>query len=135
MGQANELFAQVFEDPESYQERRPDDAWLQDLLASEDFVALVARNGNAVVGALVAYALRKFEQARREIYIYDLAVSETMRRQGIATALIGRVRHIAREIGAWVIFVQADYGDDPAIALYSKLGEREDVMHFDIPPD
>jgi hypothetical protein len=28
--------------------------------------------------------------------------------------------------------VQADYGDDPAIALYTKLGEREDVMHFDI---
>jgi aminoglycoside 3-N-acetyltransferase I len=37
--------------------------------------------------------------------------------------------------GAWVIYVQADYGDDPAIALYSKLGTREDVMHFDIAPD
>jgi aminoglycoside 3-N-acetyltransferase I len=32
-----------------------------------------------------------------------------------------------------VIFVQADYGDDPAIALYSKLGTREEVLHFDIP--
>ena len=31
--------------------------------------------------------------------------------------------------------VQADYGDDPAIALYTKLGVREDVMHFDIAPD
>jgi aminoglycoside 3-N-acetyltransferase I len=31
-----------------------------------------------------------------------------------------------------VIYVQADYGDDPAIALYTKLGAREDVMHFDI---
>jgi aminoglycoside 3-N-acetyltransferase I len=28
--------------------------------------------------------------------------------------------------------VQADYGDDPAIALYTKLGRREDVLHFDI---
>ena len=36
-------------------------------------------------------------------------------------------------MGAYVIFVQADYGDDPAIALYTKLGIREDVMHFDIP--
>ena len=33
-----------------------------------------------------------------------------------------------------MIYVQADYGDDPAIALYDKLGTREDVMHFDIPP-
>ena len=43
-------------------------------------------------------------------------------------------RHIAAERGAWVIFVQADRGDDPAIALYSKLGTREDVLHFDIAP-
>jgi len=28
--------------------------------------------------------------------------------------------------------VQADHGDDPAIELYSKLGVREDVIHFDI---
>jgi len=30
--------------------------------------------------------------------------------------------------------VQADLGDDPAIALYTKLGQREDVLHFDITP-
>jgi aminoglycoside 3-N-acetyltransferase I len=30
--------------------------------------------------------------------------------------------------------VQADLGDEPAIALYSKLGAREDVLHFDIAP-
>jgi aminoglycoside 3-N-acetyltransferase I len=41
---------------------------------------------------------------------------------------------IAGQIGAWVIYVQADDGDEPAIALYTKLGKREDVMHFDIEP-
>ena len=60
-------------------------------------------------------------------------MAEEHRRQGIATALIGRLREIAAQRGAWVIYVQADYGDDPAIALYGKLGMREDVMHFDIP--
>ena len=85
------------------------------------------------MGALAAYELRKFEQERSEIYIYDLAVVASQRRQGIATALIEALRHIARQRGVYVIFVQADYGDDPAIALYSKLGVREDVLHFDIP--
>lgn len=33
------------------------------------------------------------------------------------------------------MYVQADYGDEPAIALYTKLGVREDVMHFDIAVD
>jgi aminoglycoside 3-N-acetyltransferase I len=26
----------------------------------------------------------------------------------------------------------ADYGDEPAIALYEKVGTREEVLHFDI---
>ena len=127
------LFSQAFEDPESYDSKRPSQQYLDRLLAGDSFVALVAVEGDAVVGAIAAYELRKFEQERSEIYIYDLAVSEQQRRQGIATALIDGLRAIAAERGAYVVYVQADYGDDPAIALYTKLGTREDVMHFDIP--
>ncbi len=81
---------------------------------------------------MTAYELQKFEQERSEIYIYDLAVAESHRRRGVATALIGALKRIAAERGAYVIFVQADLGDEPAIALYTKLGVREDVLHFDI---
>ena len=45
------------------------------------------------------------------------------------------LKAIARTRGAYVIYVQADRGDDAAIALYEKLGVREDVLHFDIDPD
>ena len=135
MREANALFGKAFAEPETYFERRPEDAWLNDLLAKEDFVMLVAHSQGTMVGALAAYVLTKFEQARREIYIYDLAVAEDRRREGIATALIGRLREIGRDLGAWVIFVQADHGDEPAIALYEKLGAREDVLHFDIEPE
>ena len=79
-----------------------------------------------------AYELRKFEQQRSEIYIYDLAVAAAHRRQGIATALIQELKKIALARGAYVIFVQADIGDVAAIELYTKLGIREDVLHFDI---
>ena len=75
----------------------------------------------------------KLEHARREVYLYDLAVAAGHRRQGIATRLIAQLRTIAHARGAWVVYVQADYGDDPAVALYTKLGVREDVMHFDLP--
>jgi aminoglycoside 3-N-acetyltransferase I len=47
--------------------------------------------------------------------------------------LIEALQEMGREKGACVIYVQADLGDDPAIALYTKLGVREDVLHFDIP--
>jgi aminoglycoside 3-N-acetyltransferase I len=127
------MFGEAFADPESYGAAPPDDSWLEALLAKEHVVALIAMAGGTLVGGLVAYELDKFEQARREIYIYDLAVAEAHRRRGIATALIGRLREIAAARGAWVVYVQADYGDDPAIALYEKLGVREAVLHFDIP--
>ena len=95
-------------------------------------IALAALAGDEVIGGLVAYELRKFERARSELYIYDLAVAEAHRRRGVATALIERLREIGRERGVWVIFVQGDYGDEPALALYGKLGLREEVLHFDI---
>ena len=44
-------------------------------------------------------------------------------------------RDIAASRGGWVVFVQADHGDHPAIALYTRLGVREDVLHFDIAVD
>jgi aminoglycoside 3-N-acetyltransferase I len=131
----NALFGEAFADTDSYGGAPPGDDWLQALLAKDHVIALVALGGEAVVGGLVAYELDKFEQARREIYIYDLAVAEAHRRRGIATALIERLREIAAARGAWVVYVQADHGDDPAIALYEKLGVREDVLHFDIPVD
>jgi aminoglycoside 3-N-acetyltransferase I len=131
--QLNAMFGEAFADAETYRAEPPDSGYVERLLGKEHVVALVAVDGGEVVGGLVAYELDKFEQARSEIYIYDLAVAETHRRRGIATALIRRVQEIARERAAGVIFVQADYGDDPAIALYEKLGVREEVLHFDIP--
>lgn len=127
------LFAEAFEDPESYNGARPPDAYLARLLGRDHFIALAAFDGDEVVGGIAAYVLEKFEQARSEIYIYDLAVAATHRRRGIATAMIRSLQRMAAERGTWVIFVQADHGDAPAIALYASLGAREDVLHFDIP--
>jgi aminoglycoside 3-N-acetyltransferase I len=127
-----DVFGDAFEDRAAYGEARPGTAYLQRLLASEQFIALAAIENGRVVAGLAAYALAKFEQERSEIYIYDLAVAADHRRRGIATTLIAKLQAIAVERGAWAIFVQADYGDDAAVALYTKLGRREDVMHFDI---
>lgn len=128
------MFGEAFEDVPRYTQAQPDDAYLRGLLSSPLFIAVAAVEGERVVGGLAAYVLQKFEQACSEIYIYDLAVDAAHRRQGIATALIEELKREARERGAYVIFVQADHGDDPAIALYTKLGVREDVLHFDIDP-
>ena len=126
------MFGEAFDEVETYQSRPPSDSYLERLLGDPSFVALAAMDGDEVIGGLAGYELVKFEQERSEFYIYDLAVREDCRRRGVATALIGEQRRIAAAAGAETVFVQADYGDDPAIALYSKLGRREEVLHFDI---
>lgn len=130
----NRMFAEAFEDEASYQDASPEDSYLAQRLADPNTIVLITSELSQIAGGLVAYVLHKLEQQRSEIYIYDLAVRQAARRRGIATALIAELQAIAAAVGAWAIFVQADYGDDPAVALYEKLGVREDVMHFDIPP-
>ncbi|WP_281177074.1 AAC(3)-I family aminoglycoside N-acetyltransferase [Belnapia moabensis] len=128
----NAVFAEAFGDRDTYQGAPPTAAYLEGLLAREHVIVLVALAEGEVLGGLVAYEFDKFERMRREVYIYDLAVAERHRRRHLATALIERLRGIAAQRGAWVVFVQADHGDDPAIALYETLGAREEVLHFDI---
>jgi len=130
----NKVFSIAFDDKAAYESALPSDEYLTRRLADENFIALVALNGDEVVGGLAAYILNKFEQERSEIYIYDLAVLEAHRRKGIATGLINELKRIARERGAYVIYVQADPPDEPAVKLYESLGTKEEVLHFDILP-
>ncbi len=127
-------FGEAFEDVDNYTDNLPSEDYLRRLLDGDSFIALAALKGDVVVGGIAAYELKKFEQERSEIYIYDLAVASEHRREGIATALIERLKYLAASRNAQVIFVQADTGveDEPAIALYTKLGRRQDVLHFDI---
>ncbi|HEV2745783.1 MAG TPA: AAC(3)-I family aminoglycoside N-acetyltransferase [Allosphingosinicella sp.] len=127
------MFGEAFGEPHTYNDARPSRSYLIRLLAGDTFIAVAALDDETVVGGLAAYVLPKFEQERSEIYVYDLAVAAGYRRRGIATRMIRELQRIAARRGVWVIFIQADRGDEPAIALYSRLGRCEDVLHFDIP--
>lgn len=129
------LFGRVFEDNETYVGAQPTTEYLEGLLGGDQFIAVAAIQDDAVIGGLAAYVMKKFEQERSEIHIYDLAVDDAHRRKGIATGLIEELKSIAAARGAYLIFVQADEGDEPPIALYSKFGIREDIHHFDIAID
>lgn len=129
-----DVFGRAFEDADHYGAARPDARYLAALLGGPAFVALVALSEGRVVGGLAGYVLTKYERARTELYIYDLAVDEPFRRRGVATGLLNAVRAVAVARGAWAVYVQADRADAPAVALYSKFGRAEDVLHFDLLP-
>ena len=135
MRAVNELFAEVFEDKDTYTGNKPSDQYLTNLLEDSLFIVIVAEdNSGQIIGALCAYELVKFEQERSEIYIYDLGVLNAWRRKGVATGLIDKLKKLAVQRNAYVIYVQADDGDNPAMNLYNKLGQEEKVFHYDIIP-
>ncbi len=127
----NVLFGEAFGDAAADGGEVPTDH-LRKVLARPHVIVLVAVAAEDVVGGLVAYELEKLERTRSELYIYDLAVAEPHRRRGIATALIERLRAVAMERGSSIVYVQADWGDYPAKALYGKLGTRKRVLHFEL---
>ncbi len=129
-----DIFAQSFDDFARYSAAQPSDDYIAGLLGRPECIALVARSAGGVIAGLTAYALPRFEQAGTEVYLYDLAVDEAHRGRGVATALIGRLRGVARDIGASVVFVQAHADDAAAIAVYDRIGRRADVVQFDIAP-
>ncbi|MEM8726640.1 MAG: GNAT family N-acetyltransferase [Pseudomonadota bacterium] len=133
----NAVFSEGFDEPQNYADKPPSDEYARDWLANPHNVAILARVEGNAIGALAGYILPKFEQSRSELYIYDLAVLESHRRVGAATAMIEETRRIAREVGAWTVFVQADVipEDEPARALYRSLAHEEiTALHFDIKP-
>lgn len=133
-----DVFEEAFEDSENYgRPTRPGQSYIATLLGNGAFIGLLAQTPQGeAMGALAAYVLPKFEQARSEIYLYDLGVRALARRKGVATQLIHTLQGIARELGAWVVFVQADSEEEdlPARTLYRKLGTEESVFHYDIKP-
>lgn len=76
----NALFADAFDEEDTYSSKRPSDNYLLSLLNKDNILAGVAIIDNEVVAGLVAYVLDKFEQVRKEVYIYDLAVDINYRR-------------------------------------------------------
>ena len=70
MRELTAMFAEAFDDPDSYGSRPPSDAYVRTFLERADAVVLTAHDETGVVvGGLVAYVLAKFEQERSEVYI------------------------------------------------------------------
>lgn len=124
--QLNKLFADVFDDVKSYGLHQPSEDYLRQFLSDQNHIVLVAEDESGIVGGLVAYCLTKFEQDRKEVYVYDLAVATAHQRHGVGKMLMDEIRNIARDMGAYVVFVQADEGD-AAIAFYEALQPTENL--------
>ncbi|MFF4160321.1 MULTISPECIES: GNAT family N-acetyltransferase [Streptomyces] len=85
---------------------------------------LLAREGDDIVGMASYSFLWPAAGADASLFMKELFVREHARRQGVATALITRVREAAAEAGCSRVEWTADTDNPDALGFYKALGAR-----------
>ena len=107
------------------------DEALTRLLARPDFHVVAALRESEVIGGLTAYELVMYKEAATELFIYEVGVEESQRRQGIGRALIEWARELCRSRRLSALYIPAFAHDARAVAFYEATGlTREDVAWF-----
>jgi aminoglycoside 3-N-acetyltransferase I len=127
------LFKKVFDGIDITSKELPDEPYLKHLLATPTFHMWGAMADNKIVGGLTAYEFEMYLKKEKEAYLYDLAVDEKYRRQGIARALVDAAKQYAKEHGVSTLLVEAQEEDVGAVEFYHSLNaEMQKVVHFNI---
>ena len=92
------------------------------LLADPRSLMLVAFDGGRPVGFVLAHELPRRHGDRAKLFVYEVDVAETHRRRGIASALLERLAELAHKRGIRAGFVLTERDNDPANALYRRVG-------------
>ena len=93
-----------------------------ELLADERTFFLVAFDGEAPIGFVLAYELLRRDGDPTILFVYEVGVDESHRRRGVATALLRELERFARERGIRRAFVLTDESNEPAMRFYESLG-------------
>ena len=82
---------------------------------------LIAYSGDAAAGFVSGVEVTHPDKGT-EMFLYELAVDEAYRRQGIGTALVEALRDLARAQGCYGMWVLTDDDNAAAGATYRKAG-------------
>ncbi len=125
---AQQFIKQLHVEDETPDAEMPAGKYINSLLADENFHVFVAVDGDTVAGGLSAYELPMLARQEREMFLYDIEVTEAYRQQGIARALIDELKKVALDRGIKIIFVGTAQDSKPAIKLYEATGGEMEVI-------
>lgn len=95
-------------------ERWSERSWLGELLG-DGRIVLIAR-AHAPVGVITVQTIGELADLHR------LVVAPGYRRRGVGTQLTTAAVRAVRHLGARAMILEVDYTNDPAIALYARVG-------------
>jgi aminoglycoside 3-N-acetyltransferase I len=100
----------------------PNPAAVDEYLADDRNVFLLAHEGDEAVGFLRGTELAQLKSGQRQMFLYEIAVATNFRRRGVGKALIESLIRMCQERGFEEIFVFTDPANDPAVRLYRSTG-------------
>ena len=114
----NQIAEEVFDDP-IVQETA------QEFLADPRHRLVVALDKNIVVGFLSAVIYVHPDKSAPEMWINEIGVAPTHRRQGIGKALMKAILEEAKQAGCSEVWVLTDRANLAAMAMYKSAGGEE----------
>jgi ribosomal protein S18 acetylase RimI-like enzyme len=103
-----------------------DEAWakhaLQKLLATEDYVILVAELNGTVIGFIDFYVLPSVYEKWNEATINNFFVHRSYQNKGVGSKLLAEAVKLADEMGLGEFSVVTEKDNQRAIKLYNKHG-------------
>ena len=114
----NQIAEEVFDDPIV-----PETA--QEFLADPRHRLVVALDKNIVVGFLSAVIYVHPDKSAPEMWINEIGVAPTHRRQGIGKALMKAILEEAKQAGCSEVWVLTDRANLAAMAMYKSAGGEE----------
>ena len=99
----------------------PTEEWTTRFLLSPGHHLVVAVEGDETVGFVSAVETTHPDKGT-EMFLYELAVREDRRRQGIGGALVRELATIAVDNGCYGMWVGTDSHNDAALATYRSAG-------------
>lgn len=96
------------------------------------FQAVVAELDGGVVGIAHAMLRQSTWEQVGDLYIEDLFVATSARRQGVAQALISYFKDEAVAVGAGSLYWQTRAGNVTAQSLYDQIARKNDYLQYAI---
>jgi aminoglycoside 3-N-acetyltransferase I len=100
----------------------PSAAYLSTFLSRAENVLIVAIDGGAPVGYIVAHLLDRVDRDQRMMFFYEIEVAPSHRRRGIGRQLIGRLKSVCRAENVLKLWVPTGRSNVAATRLYASTG-------------
>lgn len=105
----------VFDNP-------PDSAAVQAFLADKENYLFIGYVDGLPAGMIRAHLLRRLDNPRPQMFLYELGVREEFRRLGLGAMLVRQIAEVCRSEGLLEMFVLTSADNEAAMRTYSSAG-------------